>query len=282
VSSVARYFEKKAGREASSDELKWSALLDRYQFSNMDEFDRELMKFVASGVLDGAGISKAAIEQNDKLKRLKTSNSLEQAWRPLHDSFENNLPEVRRSVVDGMKASLGIVSISQLNSAVGVLKELDQGSAVNEVVAFYVANAPPSFWNHVNDPFQNPFQSGPLHPEIAAVVQTQIEKSTVPFDPEAALIEAAQTYDHELIHRLAQVPVETYHEMVKAKRGADMRKIIWSALEFKRIANASQEMRQVIQRMEEALRRIGSESTLNAIRVKRYGVSVPDEDLADD
>jgi hypothetical protein len=141
VSAVARYLEHKTGREVSSDEQKWSELLDRYQFSNMDDFDRELMRFVALGVLDSAAISKAAVEQNDKLKRLKTSNSLEGAWRPLHDSFENNLPEVTRSVVDGMKASLGVVSISQLNSAVGVLKELDQRSAANEIVAFYIENA---------------------------------------------------------------------------------------------------------------------------------------------
>jgi hypothetical protein len=118
----------------------------------------------------------------------------------------------------------------------------------------------------------DPFQRGTLEPEIAAVVQMQIAKSTVPFDPEVALLEAGQTYDQEIISRLAQVPVETYYDMVKAKRGAEMRKIIWSALEFRRIANASPEMREVIRRMEEALRRIGSESKLNALRVKRYGV----------
>jgi hypothetical protein len=33
-------------------------------------------------------------------------------------------------------------------------------------------------------------------------------------------------------------------------------------------------MREVVRRMEEALKRIASESTLNAIRVRKYGVEV--------
>ena len=119
-----------------------------------------------------------------------------------------------------------------------MLKELDQQSAADEVTAFYVANAPLSFWTQIDDPFQR----GPLQPEIATAVQTQIAKSTVPFDPEAALLEAGQSYDQQLISQLAQVPVETYHNIVKSKRGDEMRKIIWSALGFRQISNASPEM----------------------------------------
>lgn len=146
VSSIARYLEHRHGKELTSDEQKWSDILDRYQFSNMDEFDRELVRFVDFGVLDSAIISKAAVEQSEKLARLKKANTLEDSWKPLHVSFDDNLGEVTRSVVDGMKASLGVVSLSQLDSALGVLKELDQQSAADEVTAFYVANAPLSFW----------------------------------------------------------------------------------------------------------------------------------------
>jgi hypothetical protein len=110
-------------RNQKVDEQKWSDILDRYQFSNVDEFDRELVRFVDSGVLDSAIISKAAVEQSEKLARLKKANTLEDSWKPLHVSFDDNLGEVTRSVVDGMKASLGVVSLSQLDSALGVLKE---------------------------------------------------------------------------------------------------------------------------------------------------------------
>ena len=105
VSSIARYLEHRHGKELTSDEQKWSNISDRYQFSNMDEFDRELVRFVHSGVLDSAIISKAAVEQSEKLARLKKANTLEDSWKPLHVSFDDNLGEVTRSVVDGMKRS---------------------------------------------------------------------------------------------------------------------------------------------------------------------------------
>jgi hypothetical protein len=50
--------------------------------------------------------------------------------------------------------------------------------------------------------------------------------------------------------------------MVKSKRDEEMRKVVLSALAFRRIANASPEMREVIHRMEEALRMLAAESKL--------------------
>jgi hypothetical protein len=69
-----------------------------------------------------------------------------------------------------------------------------------------------------------------------------------------------------------ELPVDAYRLMVKSKRGEEMRKLVYAALEFRRISNASPEMLQIVRRMEEALSQIGDESKLNAVRVKRYGV----------
>jgi hypothetical protein len=98
------------------------------------------------------------------------------------------------------------------------------------------------------------------------------------FVPEAQLIRATETYDSETIKRLAEVPIDEYYRMVKSKSGAEMRKVIQAGLNYRRIGNASPEMREVVRRMEEALKRIGSESKLNAIRIQRYGISVEEKD----
>jgi len=60
--------------------------------------------------------------------------------------------------------------------------------------------------------------------------------------------------------------------MVKSKRGEEMRRLIYSGLEFRRIANAGPEMLAIVRRMEDALKMIGAESELNAVRVRRYNV----------
>ena len=74
---------------------------------------------------------------------------------------------------------------------------------------------------------------------------------------------------------LAKVSVDEYYELIKSKTGTEMRKIIHSGLEYRKIANASPEMLEVIRRLEEALKRIASESKLNEVRVRRYGIVLP-------
>lgn len=62
--------------------------------------------------------------------------------------------------------------------------------------------------------------------------------------------------------------------MLKSKKGDELRTFVLAALDFRRIANASDEMREVTRRMEAALQRVASESTLNAIRVRKYGIQI--------
>jgi hypothetical protein len=88
------------------------------------------------------------------------------------------------------------------------------------------------------------------------------------------LIAATRTYDAEKIKKLAEVSVDEYYRLLKAKRGDDLRLFVLAALDFRRIANASPEMREVVHRMTEALKKVASESTLNAIRVRKYGADV--------
>jgi hypothetical protein len=59
-----------------------------------------------------------------------------------------------------------------------------------------------------------------------------------------------------------------------SKTDDDLRKVILSALEFRKISNASPDMRKVVESAEQALRIIGKRSALNAFRVQNYGVSI--------
>ncbi len=274
VSYTERYFKRRANKtEAAPEEEKWSDLLTKYNFGSMDEFDRELMKFVDTGVLDISGVTNVAIEQNRKIELQKKTGSLEMAFRPFHDSFDANVVEVTRSIVDGLKANIAVASLSNLDAAVALLKQIGKESEAKEVLAFFVDHQPPEYWESSTDPFQR----GPLDADVAAALTNQKAAIVKPFDAEAELIRAGETYDSEAIKRLAEVPIDEFYTMIKSKKGDEMRKVISSAIEFRRISNASPEMLEVVRRVEEALKRIGSESILNAARVQRYGVTVDDE-----
>jgi hypothetical protein len=53
-----------------------------------------------------------------------------------------------------------------------------------------------------------------------------------------------------------------------------LRRLVYSAFEFKKISNASPDMLEVIRRVEQALILIGQESSLNALRVQKYGIAI--------
>jgi hypothetical protein len=283
VSSVARYLEQKhktgAASEndkkaASENDKKWSALLSQYQFMNMDDFDAELMKFVNTGVLDVPSLAAKADEQNQKAEIQRKTGSLEKAWRPFHDSFNDNLDEVTKSILDGLKATIIVTSLSHLDAAVRVLYEIGKQKDTKKLLEFFVENKPLEFW----DPTKDPFLRGTFHPEVAATIADRqralSEVTSKAFNFEAELIQAAQTYNNEAIRKLANIPIDQYYRLIKAKEGDEMRRIIFSGLDFRRISNATPEMVEVVRRTEEALKRIASESTLNAARVARYGVSL--------
>jgi hypothetical protein len=202
---------------------------------------------------------------------LKTG-SLEKAWRPFHDSFDANLEEVTRSIVDGMKENVSVESLANLDETIRLLKELGRENEANDILACFVANKSKGFWDASADPSHR----GPFDPDLAAAIAAQQAASTVPFDAEAELIRAGRTHDAEAIKMLAELPVEEYCRVIKSKRGEEMRKVILSGLEFQRISNASPEMQEVVRRTREALKQIASESKLNALRVRKYGIKIDD------
>jgi len=133
------------------------------------------------------------------------------------------------------------------------------------------------YWNLQNDPFAR----GPFDPDVSAVIEQKKPTEPKDFDIAAALIEAGKNYDPVTIAKLATVPAQTYCDLISAARGDCLRYLVLSALEFRRIGNASDDMRRVVSLMEEALRMVGRKSRLNALRLKKYGVSMDEISDAD-
>jgi hypothetical protein len=277
ASSMGRFIAREQGKKATPEELKWDAILENYQFTHLDDLDRELLKFVDGGILDSSAVETRAEELDRQLALQKEAGSYEQAWRPFHDSFEDDVDEVKRAILQGLKANVRVASLSGLSESVKLLKEIGGKKDARELLEFFDTHRnDDEFW----DTSRDRFREGPYDSDVEARIASHRAKAAAAevFVPEAQLIRAAETYDSETIKRLAEVSIDEYYRMVKSKSGAAMRKVIQAGLNYRRIGNASPEMREVVRRMEEALKRIGSESKLNAIRIQRYGISVEKKD----
>ena len=268
---MERFIAREKGKKATPEELKWDAIMTDYQFTHLDDFDRELLKFVDSGILDPKTVESRAEELDRQVGLHKESGSYEQAWRPFHDSFGDNLDSVKTSIVQGLKNSVHVASLSGLNESVKLLKEIGCEDDAKDLLDFFNSQrVDKEFWDSSRDPFRQ----GPYDPDIEAAITSQQAKAVEAFVADVELVRASETYNTEAIKKLAEVPIDEYYRMVKSKNGAEMRKVIQAGLNFRRIANASPEMREVVRRMEEALKKVGSESTLNAIRVRKYGIDI--------
>ena len=67
--------------------------------------------------------------------------------------------------------------------------------------------------------------------------------------------------------------VDEYYNLFKTTTGSDLRRIVKTCLQFDTIQNASESMKEIPNRSKEALMRIGAESAINALRVKRFGIT---------
>jgi hypothetical protein len=118
---------------------------------------------------------------------------------------------------------------------------------------------------------------GPTPPEAAAIreiVLQRREAARPALNFEQDLIAVAQNFNNEKIAQLATVPPEAYLRLFESRTGEDLKRVVFSALGFRQIGNASPDMKTITAKAEDALRTIGKRSALQAIRLQKFGVNL--------
>lgn len=272
ISSIERCLSRNSAKtQISKAEANWESLLNKYKFTFPDDFDLSLMNYVETSLLDAEDIQLKATTLQEQQRIGILHNALDAAWRPFHDSFEDNQDQVVHEIIEGMTKSYEITSLSNLNAAILLLKKLGRLVEASNLISFYSENRnDPNYWKIDNDLFA-PRQ---LDPEISVIIEKLKSAEPMNFDLSEALICAGKTFDTNIISKLATIPVDDYFKLISSTRGENKELIVQSALEFRRIANASDDMKKVVLLMEEALQMVGRKSALNAMRVSKYGISV--------
>lgn len=268
--SLFRAVERQTTKtKATEEETRWDAILLTYEFSHLDEFDLALMNFVSSSILDIDEFKLQAAKQEATLQLSKQVGSFDRAFRPLHDSFLDNEQEVFDALISGVKNNLNVVSLPNLGAVVDLLTRLGQITTANQLIDFVLKEAPGDFWFQ-DDPFRRVLHSD----RLKQIIAERKEASKPELNFEQDLIAAAQSFsNNEKLAQLAALPPEAYLNLFEGKTGSDLNRVILSALEFRRISNATPDMTKIVQMAENALRIIGKRSALNALRVEKYGVS---------
>jgi hypothetical protein len=93
-------------------------------------------------------------------------------------------------------------------------------------------------------------------------------------NPADVLSSVGQGWNVEDLSLLATLPVADYYSIFKKSDAESLSKLINNGLQFARIENATEPMKEISKRAKEALRRIAQESRINARRMAKYGITL--------
>jgi hypothetical protein len=267
-SAMVRYVQRKHdNQEENADERRWDLILSQYDWGVADDFDLALMDYVETSILDAEEMNRAATEVAKKWAAASKTGSFEASWRSLHDSFADNEDDVVRSIVDGIKNNFEAVSRSNLDEAVLILRELGRDPEADSLIDIADQKGTDDFWIS-NDPFNRVMRDT----RMIALAKARGEAAQPVLQFETDLARAAESMNVVKLSQLAAVPVTEYEALFESRAGEQLRSLILSALEFRNISNASDDMKTIVVKTESALRSIASKSKLNELRVQKFGV----------
>jgi hypothetical protein len=258
-------------KEIPPDEARWTALLEAYGYLTTDELDLVLMKAVCDGHFDHEQTSDAFQAAHKKALASKANGSFEDSWRLYHDSFQNNADEVLDGIFDSFMKNFEYVSPTNLSGSVMLFKELGRDDQAQQMIAHYVANrddGPKLF-----DLSENAFGFSVTDPDVQAAFATKLAEVAVPMDIDAILLAKRNSWGEQEMAALAAAPVDEYLKVFRSHSGAEFRQIMANAFQYARVGNANPQMQQITEKTRAALTIIGAESSINARRVSRYGVT---------
>jgi hypothetical protein len=261
-------FKESEGKAKDPTQAGWAKILQNYGLLHMDEFDQSIFKVTKCGYLEETGF----VEEAQKLEAQILASELEQsfsaAWNLFHETFADNQPELVKALLDSFKRSVQHISPINLSGTTMLLRQLGEDSAANDLIDFYMdkrANEVALF-----DLDNHPF-SGEIQDEVVrSRFNKQFSENNVTMSLKDAVIHisAGNGWSQEHIASLMMATENDFYKLFKETHGKSLSAIVKSCLQFE----GRDEHKKIGQAARAALEKIGKESPLNAIRVRRYGV----------
>lgn len=254
---------------------EWRSILEEYGLTQIDEFDEVLLQGVQCGHFDHAKLIAGAKVLAERLHLQDEDNSFSEAWRLYHDSFDDNAEEVMKALSEAVTQTPRVVTPTNLSGTVTLLKDLQWLGDINGLMQAYIAGRPneTDIWNLDEAMFGGDVKD----PDVRKAFSEKCAVVPEQRDAKSLLIELGKRngYNPIDIQFLASFDVDWFYKLFKELKGVELSRAVRGALWFQGAEN-NEHMSTLVERAEEALRKIGSESLINRRRVIQHGVSMDD------
>ncbi len=254
--------------EATPEEERWEAFLTSYGFRGGDPLDREIVKYLESGVVDGTALRFLLDESERELETAKRYQRFETAWEQLFESFDEADRDRLTDVEGALLAAGEQVDISFVNALATLCRAVDRGDVAMRIITAWVA-AVQTKRPAALDLTVRKDRDEIRDPELLAALSAARESVRDPRGLEEVLsaLESLDGWSESDIAVLLSASAEQYERLFRATGGERLGVVVGRCMRF---ASAEGPEAEVGRRAQEALRRIANDGPLNAWRVRRY------------
>lgn len=258
----------------TEEQKAWNTKLQDYGYQVTDELDDVLANAVKTGYFVDADFDKAASEKNQQIIAAKATGSFSQAWRTYHDSFENDQDVVVSTLYESFKKNAKYITPVNLNGTVRLFRELGEDAKADELIELYVEIRAdePELFNLSEYSF-----AGDISDEKVREAFDQAYEGTAVSEPVKDILTrlaGSNGWNNKDEIVLADTSADEYYELFKSEAGDHLSDMVNACLKFGQFSNASERQKQIAANATDALVRIGKESAINALRVRKFGVEV--------
>jgi hypothetical protein len=258
----------------SDDKKAWHSKLQNYGYQVTDELDEILARAVKTGYIVDADFDKAAEEKNLQIVAAKATGSFTDAWRTYHDSFDNNQDNVISALHESFKVNAKYITPLNLNGTVQLFRELGEDEKAEELIeSFIKARASESEIFNLSG---YPLAGEITDKKVRDAFDKAYEGASIRESPKQVLMRLSDSngWSHQDEIVLAETTVDEYYELFKTESGDHLTEMVNACLRFGRFSNANERQKQIAENAVKALTRIGKESAINALRVRKFGIEL--------
>jgi hypothetical protein len=248
--------------------LIWVNRLKAYGFIHVNDLDLTIASIVECGYVEGTDFVKVAKKLDEELRNTEMVKPFRAVWQRFRDSFSDDQDMFIEALYDTTLNAIAHISVSDLNSTVRVLRDLNRDDFADTLINKFVAanNAKPSTFDLKEHPFGGSIDDTKLRATFEAVHSGLIQ---LPGLKEAVTFMVKNSgYNPDHLEAMMKASVDEYQAMFLEKH--DVIKL--SSIVKETLRWTDGEHSEITAKAKSALERIKATSLLNAIRVGRFGV----------
>ena len=259
-------------KKLSDKEKLWKNILLGYSFVKVDALDREIGKLVRQGYLDREKFMLSMNYVNEEVINYKKNNSYRSAWNNFHNSFSDNQQLVIQQLFDAFILNIHQVTPGELDGLVNIFKMLGEKEKASDVIEEFISKRKGDIelFNPENFDFNRELKDEEVVNRFKAIYFKEKPSATIKDVLER--ISGQNGWNNEDIEILSNSTEEEFYTYFKGLDGPNLTPHVSTCLKFGGFSNGSEKMESIASKAKAALIKIASESKLNEIRMRKFGI----------